>query len=152
MTTGIPALDALNAAPLDEACARLDGLYEHSPWIVRSALARRPFATPAALVAACADVVARADVQAQLAESHEVPPVPSTAIFSRHDGVVAWQNSREPKAPQTDNIEVKGSHCGLGVNPTVLWAIADRLALPEGEWTPFERGGLKSLIYPSSGH
>ena len=67
------------------------------------------------------------DVQAQLAESHEVPPVPSTAIFSRQDGVVAWQNSREPKAPQTDNIEVKGSHCGLGVNPTVLWAIADRL-------------------------
>jgi len=92
------------------------------------------------------------DVQAQLAESHEVPPVPSTAIFSRQDGVVAWQNSREPKAPQTDNIEVKGSHCGLGVNPTVLWAIADRLALPEGEWKPFERGGLKSLIYPSSGH
>jgi hypothetical protein len=81
-----------------------------------------------------------------------VPPVPSTAIFSRQDGVVAWQNSREPKARQTDNIEVKGSHCGLGVNPTVLWAIADRLALPEGEWKPFERSGIKSFVYPSSGH
>jgi pimeloyl-ACP methyl ester carboxylesterase len=91
-------------------------------------------------------------VQAQLAESHDIPPVPSTAIFSRHDGIVAWQNSREPKAKHTDNIEVKGSHCGLGVNPTVLWAIADRLALPETGWKPFERSGLKAFIYPSSGH
>jgi pimeloyl-ACP methyl ester carboxylesterase len=92
------------------------------------------------------------DVHAQLRESHDVPPVPSTAIFSKHDGIVAWQNSREPKAKQTDNIEVKGSHCGLGVNPTVLWAIADRLALPEGQWKPFDRSGLKAFIYPSSGH
>jgi pimeloyl-ACP methyl ester carboxylesterase len=92
------------------------------------------------------------EVQAQLAESHEVPPVPSTAIFSKHDGIVAWQNSREPKAKHTDNIEVKGSHCGLGVNPTVLWAIADRLALPEKGWAPFDRSGLKAMIYPSSGH
>jgi pimeloyl-ACP methyl ester carboxylesterase len=91
-------------------------------------------------------------VREQLAESHEVPPVPSTAVFSKHDGIVAWQNSREPKAKQTDNIEVRGSHCGLGVNPAVLWAIADRLALPEGGWKPFERGGFKAAIYPSSGH
>ena len=92
------------------------------------------------------------NVQAQLAESHDVPPVPSTAIYSQQDGIVAWQNSREPKAPHTDNIEVKGSHCGLGVNPTVLWAIADRLAQEEGQWKPFERGGIRSLLYPSSGH
>ena len=91
-------------------------------------------------------------LQAQLAESHDVPPVPSTAIYSQQDGIVAWQNSREPKAPHTDNIEVKGSHCGLGVNPTVLWAIADRLAQEEGQWKPFERGGIRSLLYPSSGH
>ncbi len=82
MTTGIPALDALNAAPLDEACARLDGLYEHSPWIVRSALARRPFATPAALVAACADVVARADVQAQLALIRAHPELAGKAMVA----------------------------------------------------------------------
>ena len=91
-------------------------------------------------------------VQAQLAESHDVPPVPSTAIFSKHDGIVAWQNSREPQSAHTDNIEVRGSHCGLGVNPTVLWAIADRLALPETGWQRFDRSGLKALVYPSSGH
>lgn len=82
MTTGIPALDALNAAPLDEACARLDGLYEHSPWIVRSALARRPFATPAALVAACADVVDRAGVQAQLALIRAHPELAGKAMVA----------------------------------------------------------------------
>ncbi len=92
------------------------------------------------------------EVKAQLAESADVPPVPSTAIYSRYDGIVAWQNSREPKAPTTDNIEVKSSHCGLGVNPAVLWAIADRLALPEKGWRPFDRSGLKAIIYPSSGH
>ncbi|MGL5837962.1 MAG: esterase/lipase family protein [Sphingorhabdus sp.] len=92
------------------------------------------------------------DLQAQLRESHEVPPVPSTAIYSKQDGIVAWQNSREPKAPQTDNIEVRGSHCGLGVNPAVYWAIADRLAQDDGKWHPFERSGLKAFIYPVSGH
>jgi pimeloyl-ACP methyl ester carboxylesterase len=91
-------------------------------------------------------------VQEQMVESHHVPPVPSTAIFSKHDGIVAWQNSREPKAAQTDNIEVRGSHCGLGVNPAVMWAIADRLALSETGWRPFDRSGLKSVVYPSSGH
>ncbi|MFN3612328.1 2-oxo-4-hydroxy-4-carboxy-5-ureidoimidazoline decarboxylase [Tepidimonas sp.] len=82
MTTGIPALDALNVAPVDEACARLDGLYEHSPWIVRAALARRPFATPAALIAACADVVDRADVQAQLALIRAHPELAGKAMVA----------------------------------------------------------------------
>lgn len=90
--------------------------------------------------------------QAQLRESAEAPPVPSTAIYSRNDGIVAWQNCLEPETDHTDNIEVRGSHCGLGVNPAVLYAIADRLAQPEGEWQPFERKGLKAIVYPSSGH
>jgi len=44
------------------------------------------------------------------------------------------------------------SHCGLGVNGTVLYAIADRLSQDEDSWKPFERKGLKALLYPSSGH
>ena len=28
---------------------------------------------------------------------------------------------------------------GMGANPAVLWAIADRLAQDEGKWKPFER-------------
>ena len=76
------------------------------------------------------------------------PPVPSSAIFSRSDGIVAWQGCLEREGPTAENIEVEGSHCGLGHNPTVLYAIADRLAQPEGAWRRFDRSGLKGLIYP----
>jgi pimeloyl-ACP methyl ester carboxylesterase len=76
------------------------------------------------------------------------PPVPSTAIYSRTDGIVAWQGCLEQESPTTQNIEVEGSHSGLGHNPVVLYAIADRLALPEGEWWPFDRSGVRSLLYP----
>jgi len=77
------------------------------------------------------------------------PPVPSTAIYSRSDGVVNWRCSVEREGEFAENIRVQGSHCGLGHNPAALWAIADRLALPEGEWQPFARTGLRRLLYPS---
>ncbi|MEN2787603.1 esterase/lipase family protein [Sphingomonas qilianensis] len=93
-----------------------------------------------------------ADALAQLRESAAPPPVPTTSIFTREDGIVAWQNCIEPEGPESDNIEVIGSHCGLAVNPAVLYAIADRLAQPEGNWHPFERTGLKAMVYPSAGH
>lgn len=64
----------------------------------------------------------------------------STAIFTRTDGVVHWRSCLEPETDQTENIEVPGSHCGLGFNPLVLYAIADRLSQPEGSWQPFDRG------------
>lgn len=92
------------------------------------------------------------NTKAQLDEVSAPPPVPSTAIYSRGDGVVAWENCCEEVGPTSDNIEVYGSHCGLGVNPSVLYAVADRLAQPEDDWHPFERGGLRSLVYPSAGH
>lgn len=75
------------------------------------------------------------------------PPVPSTAIFSRTDGIVAWRGCMEHQSDHTENIEVEGSHCGLGHNPVVLYAVADRLAQAEGQWTPFHRNGLRSLFY-----
>jgi hypothetical protein len=78
--------------------------------------------------------------------------VPSTAIWSRADGIVAWRSCRESASATTDNIEVRGSHCGLGVNPSVLYAVADRLAQPEDGWAPFDREGLRSWFYPSAGH
>ena len=89
-----------------------------------------------------------AEVRSQMSESQLPPPVPSTAIYSRGDGVVAWQNCLEPEAPETENVEVHGSHCGLGVNPAVLGIIADRLALAEGGWAKFEAKGVRSWFYP----
>lgn len=79
------------------------------------------------------------------------PPVPTTSILTRTDGIVAWRGSVQKPGPQTETIEVLASHCGLGVNPSVMVAIADRLAQPEGQWAPFDRGGLRGFMYGSVG-
>src|SRR5246500_2103391 len=60
------------------------------------------------------------------------PPVPSRSIYTRSDGIVGWQGCREQESATTENIEVEGSHSGLGYNPAVLYAVADRLLLPGG--------------------
>jgi pimeloyl-ACP methyl ester carboxylesterase len=90
----------------------------------------------------------RADDWPERERMKEAPPVPATAIFSRSDGIVAWQGCLEREGPASENIEVEGSHSGLGHNPVVLYAIADRLAQPEGQWHPFDRSGLRGLVYP----
>jgi hypothetical protein len=76
------------------------------------------------------------------------PPVPTTAIYSRTDGICAWQNCVENDLPHTESIEVEASHCGLGHHPAVVYAVADRLAQPEGQWKKFDRSGFKALFYP----
>lgn len=76
------------------------------------------------------------------------PPVPCTAIYSRTDGICAWQNCIEKRSDIAENIEVKASHCGLGHHPAAVYAIADRLAQPEGKWTKFDRSGLRAAIFP----
>ena len=75
------------------------------------------------------------------------PPVPSTSILSKSDGIVSWPMSLIPQNEQSENIEVNASHFGMGANPAVLWAIADRLAQPEGQWKHFDRKGLRALLY-----
>jgi pimeloyl-ACP methyl ester carboxylesterase len=76
------------------------------------------------------------------------PPVPTTAIFSRSDGVCAWQGCMEHSSPIAESIEVDASHCGMGAHPAVAFAVADRLAQPEGLWRPFSRQGWRSMIFP----
>lgn len=58
------------------------------------------------------------------------PPVPCTAVYTRSDGIVHWRCAMEDAAPNTENVEVRGSHTGLGVNVQVLRVIAERLARP----------------------
>jgi pimeloyl-ACP methyl ester carboxylesterase len=82
-----------------------------------------------------------------LQQMNEPPPVPSTAMFSRTDGVASWWCCVDDHHPRSENIEVPGSHIGLLHNPRVLYVIADRLAQPEGEWQPFQRTGLRRLLY-----
>ena len=76
------------------------------------------------------------------------PPVPTTAIFSRTDGICAWQSCMEKPGKRAENIEVFGSHCGMGHHPAVVYAVADRLAQVEGQWKPFDRTGWRSVVFP----
>jgi pimeloyl-ACP methyl ester carboxylesterase len=77
------------------------------------------------------------------------PPVPTTAIFSRTDGICAWQGCMEQTSATSESIEVESSHCGMGHHPAAVYAVADRLAQAEGEWAPFDRSGWRSLVYPN---
>ncbi|CAN5331250.1 alpha/beta hydrolase [soil metagenome] len=77
-----------------------------------------------------------------------VPSVPTTSIMSKTDGIVNWRMSLAQESEIAENIEVSATHMGMGVNPAVLWIIADRLAQAHGAWKPFERSpGLRSLLY-----
>jgi len=78
----------------------------------------------------------------------EPPPVPTTAIFSRTDGICAWQGCMEKSSAMSESIEVESSHCGMGHHPAVVYAVAERLAQREGHWAPFQRSGWRSLVYP----
>jgi pimeloyl-ACP methyl ester carboxylesterase len=75
-------------------------------------------------------------------------PVPATSIYSRTDGIVNWRTCLSRPSDTAENIEVHfASHVGLGVNPAALWAVADRLAQPEGEFRQFDRSGPFALAY-----
>lgn len=63
--------------------------------------------------------------------------VPTTSVYSRSDSIVPWRSSLLPAGPLRENIEVRGSHLGLGHNPPVLVVVADRLSQPEQVWRPF---------------
>lgn len=64
-------------------------------------------------------------------------PVPTTSVYSRSDGIVAWQSCLEVEEGQRENVEVDCSHTGMGFHPGVLEVIADRLAQPVGGWRPW---------------
>jgi pimeloyl-ACP methyl ester carboxylesterase len=75
-------------------------------------------------------------------------PVPATSIYSRTDGIVNWHTSLQRPSATAENIEVYlASHIGIGVNPAALWAVADRLAQPEGVFKHFSRSGPFAIAY-----
>ena len=74
--------------------------------------------------------------------------VPSTAVYSRWDGIVSWQASVEPETELHQNVEVRCSHLGFGVDLATLWVIADRLAAPAGQHRRFRPPSLLRMLYP----
>jgi pimeloyl-ACP methyl ester carboxylesterase len=84
-----------------------------------------------------------------LPSATEIPSsVPATAIYTRSDGVVRWFHCIEKIGPKRENIEVRGSHNGLGYNPAVVFAVSDRLAQPEHDWRPFYAPPLMRHMFP----
>lgn len=74
--------------------------------------------------------------------------VPATSIYSRTDGIVRWHLCIDRVTPTSENIEVRGSHTGLAVNPAVLYAIGDRLAQPADDWRPFHAPAPLRRFFP----
>jgi pimeloyl-ACP methyl ester carboxylesterase len=72
-----------------------------------------------------------------LAGRRTPPQVPTTSIYSTTDAIVPWRASLLQPAPLHENVEVRGSHLGLGHNPAVALIVADRLAQRPGAWQPF---------------
>lgn len=67
------------------------------------------------------------------------PPVPTTSVLSKGDGVVPWQACVQTgNHAQAESIQVHGSHCGMSLNPSVFWLVANRLAQADGEWQKFQ--------------
>jgi Alpha/beta hydrolase family len=89
----------------------------------------------------------------ELVETIAQPPAcPTTSIYSKTDGVVAWQCSINAAAPHTENIEVHASHVGMGMNPLALYAIADRLAQDPRRWKKFDVKGARKWFFKVTHH
>jgi pimeloyl-ACP methyl ester carboxylesterase len=86
-----------------------------------------------------------------LDDLHWSPPVPTTAVYSRGDGIVNWRTAVQSPSfskGHSQSIQVRGSHCGMTLNPTVWYVIADRLRQPADAWTPFVASGVAGLLIP----
>jgi hypothetical protein len=62
---------------------------------------------------------------------------------------VHWETCVHPSGPRTENIEVYGSHCGLGFHPAAAYAILDRLAVPTDPWPKFVAPAWLAIHFPT---
>lgn len=78
-------------------------------------------------------------------------PVPTTAIYTKQDGIVPWRLCMEEETAIHQNVEVRGSHFGLGHNLSVMRIIANRLQYQEENWVAFSTDNILEdwFLYPS---
>lgn len=80
---------------------------------------------------------------------NEPPPVPTTAVYSRKDGIIDWQLSLLPTgSANSENIEIRGSHLGMTINPVNWYIINDRLRQSDNSWEPFQPQGWWRRFFP----
>ena len=81
------------------------------------------------------------------------PPVPTTSVYSKLDGVVSWRCSIEASQSGAENIHLRGvSHLGMAASPAALYLLANRLAQAEGDWKPFRPASWQRLLYGIHDH
>ena len=82
--------------------------------------------------------------------AREPMEVPTTSVYTKGDGIVSWHQCLNRDLPETENVEVYGSHCGLGHNPAATFVIADRLAQANDDWTPFRPPRPMRSFFPNA--
>jgi hypothetical protein len=87
------------------------------------------------------------DDPALRAQLRQPPPVPTTSILSRSDGIVSWHCSVNEPSPRTESIEIAASHVGMGVNPLALYVVADRLRQDPKQWQRFDVSGARRWFF-----
>lgn len=92
--------------------------HSHAGWLFRSLSGKQFLMSPALSL-----------------RSRTPPPLRTTSIYSRADGVVAWQTCcHAMRSSLVHEIEVAGSHMGMGWNRNVLAVVADRLGQHPGRY------------------
>lgn len=80
----------------------------------------------------------------------EMPDVPFTSVYTRADGIVHWEACLVPEGPRSENVQVYGSHCGLGANTSAAYVVLDRLETPAADWQPFRPPARWAALFPRS--
>jgi len=71
-------------------------------------------------------------ISRDLAALSRPAPVPTTAFFTKLDGMLSWQSCLEVPGPLAENIELPGAyHTTAAMHPLALRIMAARLKLPD---------------------
>ncbi|HEY2889170.1 MAG TPA: alpha/beta hydrolase [Dongiaceae bacterium] len=126
---------ALSDGPISVIGISLGGLFarnlafEHPGDIRQVITLVSPYRLPTAstiepLVRICAPFFSR---EVDVARLSTPLPVPSTAVYTREDGLVAWETCRGDE-PKGLSVEVSGKHVTICRNPATLRTVGRRLA------------------------
>ena len=87
-----------------------------------------------------------------LAELEPIPKVPITCIYTKTDGLVPWKHCMEAETFRKDikNIEVYGSHMGMGANASILLITANALSANiDGKEIKDVTSNIERFLYPN---
>lgn len=87
-----------------------------------------------------------------LKELEPIPDVPITCIYTKTDGLLPWKHCMEAETYRKNikNIEVYGSHSGMGANASVMLITANALSANiKGKEILDETSNIERILYPN---